>query len=115
MTQNGLTIDIKIQSISDIVTNSSSEVFCTITSPDIETIHKLLEPLIPSWDHECSPTLDFYKKGEYEYDLDEYNEDPFIQIRIPYGIDCYDFYKAGLEAILDKQIGNGNYTINYAD
>lgn len=114
MSQTGLTIGIKIQSISDIITNSSSEVFCTITSPDLETIYKLLNPLFPSFDYELGPVLDFYNIGQYEYDVDEYNKEPFIQIQVPYDTPT-DFYQAGLEAILDKHIGKGNYTIEYGD
>ena len=47
-------ITIKIQSISDIITNSSSEVFCTITGKDIEAIAELLKPLF------CLAKLFFY-------------------------------------------------------
>lgn len=37
-----------IQSFSDVVTNSSSEIFCTITGNDLDSIYELLKPLFPS-------------------------------------------------------------------
>jgi hypothetical protein len=67
---------INIQSFSDVITNSSSEIFCTISGDDLVGIYELLEPLLPGYD---SPT---------------------------------EFYKAGLEAILDKYFKD-NYTIEY--
>ena len=51
-----LRIVIKIQSISDIITNSSSEVFCTITSKDVKAIYQVLEPFFPGNDDEFDPT-----------------------------------------------------------
>lgn len=113
MMQSGLTIAIKLQSFGDVITNSSSEVFCTISSVNIEHILEILEPIFAGCDEDIDPTLDYYKAGEYEYDLDEYNEQPFIQIRLPHGTLCYQLYKEGIESILDKYIGKNNYTIVY--
>lgn len=39
---------IPVQSISDLITNSSSEIFCTITGNDLDSIYELLKPLFPS-------------------------------------------------------------------
>ena len=103
-----MNIKINIQSISDIITNSSSEVFCTITGKDIESILDILSPLFGG-DSDIEPTLSYYE----DEDLEE-GEVPHICIWMPYGIDRSSmFYKAGLEAILNQTIGKENYTIEY--
>lgn len=92
-------IVIKIQSISDIITNSSSEVFCTITGPDIDIIKELIFPLFPNKDSEMGPTVSFD---------DETN---CIEINMPYGIEGFEeFLRLGLEAYLDKYLG-GHYNV----
>lgn len=103
------TVVIKIQSISDIITNSSSEVFCTITGKDIEAIADLLRPLFSDSDPELCPFMDFWNEGEWDEDSPAQ-----IQISIPYGYGgVEDFYKAGIEALLDKHFGVNNYSIDY--
>lgn len=93
-TKKGVLLSINIQSFSDVVTNSSSEIFCTITGNDLDSIYELLKPLFPS---------------SYGYsDM----EDGVITLWIPYGEQPVDFYKAGLEAILDKHFKD-NYKIEY--
>ena len=97
-------IIIKIQSISDIITNSSSEVFCTITGKNIEAIAELLKPLFSEHDPDLYPCMDFYDEGH----------PGLIQISLPYGYDgITEFYRSGLEAILDQTIGENNYDIDY--
>ncbi len=113
MMLSGLTIDIKLQSFGDVITNSSSEVFCTIVGTNIEYILEILKPIFIGCEEGIDPTLDYFKKGEYEYDLDAYNDYPFIQIRLPQGTLCHQLYKEGIESILDKYIGKTNYTIVY--
>lgn len=109
MMQSGLTIAIKIQSISDLITNSSSEVFCTITGNDLDAIWKVLNPLFPGFDEECCPVIDLFEAGEWDED-----NPAMIQIRFPNYIDgISDFYHMGLEHILDQNIGRDNYTIKY--
>lgn len=99
--QNGVTIDIKIQSISDIITNSSSEVFCAITGEDVEAIYQLLSPFFPGEDSEMEPTLSL-------------EEDNSVLVWMPYGFDgVTTFYRAGLKAFLDQAIGENNYSIDY--
>lgn len=103
-------IIIKIQSISDIITNSSSEVFCTITGKDIESIYQVLKPFFPGYDSEVEPTMNYYEKGEWD-DEDSY---PQIVIWMPYGFEgVTTFYKAGLKTFLDQAIGENNYNIDY--
>ena len=101
-------IKIKIQSVSDIITNSSSEVFCTIKGLDLDVIHEILKPLFPNNDSEMGPTINYWKEGEWDD-----NSEAFITIDMPYGLEgVSEFYKAGLEAILDKYLG-GHYNIEY--
>ena len=100
-------IIIKIQSISDIITNSSSEVFCTITGKDIEAIAELLRPLFSEHDPDLYPYMDFYDKDEWDKGYPG-----LIRLSLPYGYDS-TFYKAGLKAILDQAIGENNYSIDY--
>ena len=107
--QNGVKIDIKIQSISDIITNSSSEVFCTITGKDLEAIAELLKPLFSEHDSDLYPCMDFYDEDEWDEGYPG-----LIQISLPYGYDgITEFYRAGLKAILDQTIGENNYDIDY--
>ena len=99
-TQTGVLLRINIQSFSDIITNSSSEIFCTINGENLDAIYQILKPLF---------------KTEYGYsDMEPtlYMEDGCITLWLPYGDAPIEFYKAGLEAILDKYFKD-NYTIEY--
>lgn len=102
------TVVIKVQSISDIITNSSSEVFCTITGKDTKSIYETLSPLF-NGDPDFAPFLEYWEEGEYDEDTPE-----MIQLNIPYSCSgVSEFYKAGMEALLTKYFGEGNYTIEY--
>ena len=94
-------IKINIQTVSDIITNSSSEVFCTIKGRDIEMIKELVFLLLPNKSSDLGPTAD-------------YNEDDnCIEVNIPYGVEgLSNLLKFGLEAYLDKYLG-GHYHIEY--
>lgn len=48
---------IPVQSVSDLITNSSSEIFCTITGDDLKAIYDLLKPILPGRDSDLEPTL----------------------------------------------------------
>ena len=101
-------IKINIQSISDIITNSSSEVFCTITGKDAKSIYETLSPLFEG-DSDFTPFLEYWEEGEYDEDAPE-----MVQLNIPYSCsEASEFYKAGMEALLAKYFGEGNYTIEY--
>ena len=104
------TVVIKVQSISDIITNSSSEVFCTITGKDLEVAYQVLKPFFPGEDSEMEPTMSYYEKGEW----DDEDSPPQVVIWMPYGFDgVTTFYRAGLKAFLDQVIGENNYSIDY--
>ena len=74
----GVKIDIKVQSFGDVITNSSSEVFCTIHSDRLNEIVEILTPLFPNQDSEMGPTLHVYEEGYRDDD-----STPCISIDFP--------------------------------
>ena len=90
-------IRIPIQSFGDIITNSSSETFCTITSEEkLEDIYKALTAIIGS-DGYSEDNICIYKKE------DEEKGQEYLRLDVPYDADNYkDFIAAGVEVILDK-------------
>lgn len=113
-------IGIPVQSVSDLITNSSSEVFCRISSDDhLDEIWELLRPLFNNYDAEMYPCLrERVLEEEKEYlTVEEIKELPYkwLEVEMPYSMsEAEDFYKAGLEAILTKNFGE-NYQITYYD
>lgn len=97
-TKRGVLLSINIQSFSDVITNSSSEIFCTITGDNTEAIYDLLKQLFPGCDSDLEPVL--------------YEGDNSVSLWLPYGEYAVEFYKAGLEAVLDKYFKD-NYKIEY--
>lgn len=102
---------IPIQSVSDIITNSSSEVFCTITADKdvLEQIKDILSRVIKDYGYsDCDPVLSYNSKEEIledgwysEEDLADKPEQ-WIEINMPYGMSGFEsFYKAGIKALLD--------------
>ena len=86
---------LKIISISDLITNSSSEVFCVIsgTNPEIlENIHTDLYEFFDCWKQESEQTLclsNFDKR-----------DDKQMKIEVPYHKDKFlDLYKAVIEEV----------------
>lgn len=114
-----LTPDIKIQSVSDIITNSSSEVFCRIESDDyLVKIADLLSSAIGSnnYDPECEPVCRLrYKEDSYWYSDEEKSKLPseWVEIEVPYSWTGREFYTIALPAVLDKLVGENNYKIIY--
>lgn len=113
-------IGIPIQSVSNLITNSSSEVFCRISSDDnFDAIWDLLRPLFNNADPELYPRIvDRYLEQEKDYlTVEEIKALPYkwIEVELPYSMsEAKEFYKAGLEAILIKNFGEG-YKIVYYD
>ena len=98
-------IKIKIQSVSDVITNSSSEVICRIDSNNEEikkSIYELLSDLLPGDDSEMDPTVSIWDdKIVIDVPVDQWNN--------------ISFYQAGIEAILNEKFGKENYTIEYEE
>lgn len=99
-------IIINLQSWSDIITNSSSELFATITSEDgdiSEEIYHIIDSLF-GWnqEYELTPVVSYIEDTKN------------IEIDLPYRLDTYKtFYKEGFKALLDEKIGKDNYKIIY--
>lgn len=113
---------IPIQSFSDIVTNSSSEIFCVIKG-DKETmlfINNLLFNLLgenvydedsPMYELLCKSDLDKndYSKEQWEK-LSEYS----IQISLPYSLwRCHTFFEEGLKALLENSEVKDKYKLDF--
>lgn len=113
-----------IQSISDIITNSSSEIFAYIHSKNhLKPIYSIINTIFGR-DQESEMTPCVYLRNKKDYDewryypkSKEYMDsfpDHWVEIELPYDMSgCEEFYREGLEAILDKRIGNNNYVIIY--
>lgn len=95
-------MQLSIQSFSDIITNSSSEIFCTISGAASKHIYDILSNILPKR---------YYEEGPRIYTTD----DEKVQIWMPYGSEYYEpFFKAGLEAIIEAaNIPEKDYKINY--
>lgn len=120
---------VKIQSFSDIITNSSSELFAVIKdSSKLDDIYDMLNDIF-GWNQEYEQTMCVDKcqrPTQEELDgrwfgikrfgkkLEDYPE-KWIEIEMPYSLsDFKTFYKTGLEAILKEKFGD-NFTIEYYD
>lgn len=114
MQKESIIVSIPIQSFSDLITNSSSEIFQTIEG-SVETIDKVFKILHPlflddSWYDEDVPTMKVLYKSKIEEDPEEYGfedtelsdlPEAWIEISLPYGLSgCDDFFKAGIKALL---------------
>ena len=108
---------IKIQTISDIITNSSSEVFCVVHSTNREFIDELYSQLdaIYGWNQESERTPVIEYQGQNDHDSWEYDrqegyesrepevDKTTISIEMPYcmrkGI---AYHRAGIEALVNE-------------
>ena len=116
-------IIVSIQSFGDIITNSSSEIFCTITGDAnvLDFIAELLSHVFDNYgDREIDPMFEYKNKEDVyseDYTKEELNNMPnrFIEITLPYG--CNEkFYRAGLLAILGESENiKGKYKIDFYD
>lgn len=93
----------KIISISDVITNSSSEVFCTIKSDDELVLMEIREALDGLGQADCGD-------GGTYLDMDEKT------ITVDFAYDAWDFgldmlFRPGIEKILEPW--KGKYTIEY--
>lgn len=102
---------IPIQSVSDIITNSSSEVFCTITANE-DTLERIFDTLRMVIKEDCydeyEPCIKLHTREDILED-EFFNKEEllkypggYIQIDMPYGYSgSEEFYKAGIKALLD--------------
>ena len=87
-----------IKSISDLITNSSSEVFCIISHPDkeiLDQIHTDLYEIFDGWRAELEQDV-------YVHSFDT-EKDSKVEIEMPYNKNEYiDFYQGGIERFLEE-------------
>lgn len=128
---------IPIQSISDLITNSSSELFAIIDANNqeiLQNIYQLVYDLFGGDNQELEETPivtlcrrptkkeieDKYNSDYYSYRFNNTDDiyslpESWIEIELPYRVDhCKLFFKAGLDAILKEKFGN-NYKIEYEE
>ena len=108
-------IKINIQSFSDIITNSSSELFCSVYGNDqinIDELKSILETIFV-----CDYDEGYIAKRDYEYDSktgEEIGCKPYLEVMLGYHNGISDEYlRATLELYLDSKIGSGNYKIEF--
>lgn len=106
-------IIIPIQSISDVITNSSSELFCTIFSDShLNNIYDFLKIIISEGYDEESMSMSLREKDE-DYLGDYYKDYPdrWIEIDLPYdGYGMKSVLRVGITTILDSTFKD-NYKI----
>lgn len=100
----------KILSISDVITNSSSEVFCYIEHDDPEVLVKIAKTFNRIFgynqEYEITPVCDSYLNDEGIIEG--------VSIDLPYDVDeMHSFFKAGIEAILKERFSD--YRIKYTN
>ena len=122
---NGSTSDLQllIDTILKVygITNSSSELFCTITSEKhLKEIYEILDSIVGyRQEPEIDVCIDYCSKSnieESELKSQFYKElpDKWIEVDYPYCKNSVkEFYISGFEGILNKKIGKANYKIRY--
>ena len=109
--------EIAIQSMSDIITNSSSEVFVRIHSSNREFMDELYEQIdaVFGWNQESeqTPVIEYdgqrnhedweYSSERFEYDAKEPKVDKTtINIEMPYCLrKSIEYHRAGIQKLID--------------
>lgn len=108
-----LVIKIPLQSVSDIITNSSSELFCTVKGgkQTLEMIAKVLKGLID----ECNTHITF--QDIYYCEMNgNVSVEPYVEWWIGHGLEINkEFLRKSVKAWLDDKIGEHNYEIEFID
>ena len=113
---------IPIQSFSDIITNSSSELFCTISGNEdvIKCIRDILFNIFDGEGYdEDYPSFRIFKKEdlcENDYDKETWKNMPEtgIEFYLPYNFSCCQvFFEEGLKALLENSEVKGKYKLDF--
>ena len=101
-------IIIPIQSISDVITNSSSELFCTIFSnKHLDDIYKFFREYIGVGYYDESLSIYLKHKDEDDDYYKDYPDD-WIEMYIPYDYcNVSDILQVGLKAVLENKFKDG--------
>lgn len=111
-----------IQSFSDIITNSSSELFCTISGNEdvLNFIKDLFHNIMDDEGYdEDYPSFRLVKKEdlcEDDYEEETWKNMPEIGIEfyLPYNFSrCQVFFKEGLKALLENSEVKGKYKLDF--
>lgn len=83
--------------ISDLITNSSNEVFCYITADNPKILNKIYDDIDRIFgfrqEKEVTPIIE----------MGECHRKKQLVIELPYSLDnCHDYFKAGLKAFLEN-------------
>ena len=107
-------IKVNIQSYSDIITNSSSELFCSIYSDDLNNINRIENLLASIFQDDCGDTYVNISTSRYDNDDNEIETNPYVELHLGYHVGISDEYiRATLIPYLDNKIGSGNYKIEF--
>lgn len=70
---------IQVHSVIDVITNSSTEIFCTVEGKTEEAIQKVIDKILKDFDCKCLKDGDFgmYVQQHYDYDEDVLVEGQF--------------------------------------
>lgn len=122
-------IRIPIQSFSDIITNSSSELFAVVDGNKdvVDEVYYLIDRLF-GWNQESelTPCVEKHTRDEAKEDCcwrcsengsrnpEDYPES-WVEIELPYSLNnAKTFFVAGLEAVLKEKFGD-NFQITYCE
>ena len=87
----GMTIDIKIQSISDIITNSSTEVFAVYSRSDLDTVKDIVDAILAIDGKYTFDDLFTIHMSVSSYAIDDlYNDNDSLQERFRDADELYD-------------------------
>lgn len=122
-TVSAVNIVINIQSFSDIITNSSSELFCTVSGNEdvILFINNLLSNLFKDDEYYSEDTPTYRLLCKSDLDKEEFSEKQWkelpeysIQIDLPYSLGtCETFFREGLKALLENSEVKGKYKLDF--
>ena len=113
---------IPIQSFSNIITNSSSELFCIISGNEdvLEFIRNLLSNIMDTEGYdEDYPSFEVFKKENLDKDnfvRESWKNMPEIGIKIslPYRLwNCEVFFREGLKALLENSEVKDKYKLDF--
>lgn len=110
---------INIQSISDIITNSSSETFCRISSQnDLLRIYEFLQEIFPRGDYEIDPIVDLRTIDGDWIEEDDIKDGDYanlsVAIEVPYHMNgMCNLLEHGLEPMLKDKFPNSDFKIDF--
>lgn len=113
---------INIQSISDIITNSSSETFCRISSErELLQIYEFLKEIFPQWGtYEVDPMVDLRRNDGETVEKEDVESGDYsnlhVAIEVPYGMEGLGkLLEYGLDPTLRDNVPGATFNIEFDD